>query len=79
MEIDPRFKAARKNASRRRRQSWLVPTLAIGGGSLVLAGIALGLYLSGVLTLGTPEQIVEDEADHDHAADSNAKIGRAHV
>ena len=54
MEIDPRFKAARKNASRRRRKTWLVPVLAVGGAVLAAAGLALGLYLSGMLTLGTP-------------------------
>lgn len=52
MEIDPRFKAARKKAARRRTKSWLVPTLVWGGGSVGLCGAVLALWLSGVLTFG---------------------------
>lgn len=78
MEIDPRFKAARKNASRRRRKTWLVPVLAVGGAVLAAAGLALGLYLSGMLTLGTPVEVAAED-DHDHAAESNAAYASAFV
>lgn len=80
MEIDPRFKAARQNATRRRRKSWLVPSLLLGGGSLALAAVALGLYLSGIITLGTPDQTAtEDQDSHDHAAESTAAYASAFV
>ncbi len=58
MEIDPRFKAAKKNAARRRKKSWLFPSLILGGGFLALVGVFVGLYLTGALTFGN--QVTED-------------------
>ena len=76
MEIDPRFKAAKDRALRRRKKSWLIPTLIWGGGSLVLAGLVLGLYLTGSLTFGS--KIVE-EAPQDAAMEPSGSYASAFV
>jgi len=67
MEIDPRFKAARQKAAIRRRNTWLVPTLLIGGGTAAMGILVLGLYLGGIISFGTAneteEVATEDTAD----------------
>lgn len=55
MEIDPRFKAARKNASRRKMKSWLIPSIIWGSLAVAVIGGGLGLYLSGILTIGSQQ------------------------
>ena len=76
MEIDPRFKAAKDRALRRRKRSWLIPTLVWGGGTLALSGLVLGLYLSGLLTFGT--RLVQ-EAPEDTAPDPSGSYASAFV
>lgn len=72
MEIDPRFKAAKHRAARRRRQTWLGPLLLWGVGSLFLAGAGLGLYFSGLITFGSGRSQVDitevEEATEETAA-----------
>lgn len=72
MEIDPRFKAARKNASRRKTRSWLMPTLLWGGLSLAVLGGGLGFYLSGIITFGSEQTAVIDGTDDHSAEDAGA-------
>ena len=67
MEIDPRFKAARKSAANRRRKTWLLPTIIFGGGGFVLGAVVLGLYLGGVVSFGTASG--PNDASEDIAAD----------
>jgi murein DD-endopeptidase MepM/ murein hydrolase activator NlpD len=73
MEIDPRFKQARQHAAKRRRNTWLMPTLVFGGGAALVA-LVLGLYFGGVLTFGS--QIVtegtEGEISEDGTVDATA-------
>lgn len=54
MEIDPRFKAARQNAERRRKRGGLRGWLIGGGAVLVLLASGVGLWLGGVLTFSAP-------------------------
>ena len=64
MEIDPRFKAARQNAATRRRKSWLVPSLFVGGGGFAAGLLVLGLYFGGVVSFGTatgPDDTATDD------------------
>lgn len=61
MEIDPRFKAARQNARKRKRRGWLIPGLLAGGAVAALAGTGIALWLSGTLTFGSPEAAVDEE------------------
>jgi len=56
MEIDPRFKAAKAESHRRRRNSWLVPLILWSGGALILAGLGTGLYFGGILKFGHPTE-----------------------
>lgn len=56
MEIDPRFKAAKVESRRRRRNSWLVPLILWSGGVLILAGLGTGLYFGGILKFGHPTE-----------------------
>ena len=67
MEIDPRFKAARQKAATRRRNTWLVPSLLFGLGSITVGSLILGLYLGGVISFGTAtstdDTAAEDTAD----------------
>lgn len=67
MEIDPRFKAARQKAAKRRRNTWLVPTLIFSGGSFLVGMLVLGLYFGGIISFGTtnePDEVAaEDTAD----------------
>ncbi len=84
MEIDPRFKSARKSAARRRRNIWLGPLLYGGLGALILIGGGFGLYLAGVVSIGTqtpPDAIATDEAGTDEAsaADTAAAYTSAFV
>lgn len=53
MEIDPRFRQARQQAAKRRRKTWLAPTLIFGGAGLAVAALVMGLYFGGVLSFGT--------------------------
>ena len=69
MQVDPRFKAARKRAASRRRNRWLVPLLLWGGGTLVLGGAVAGLLLSGVVTFGP---VGDDVAGNDPETDAAA-------
>ena len=70
MEIDPRFKAARQKAAKRRRNSWLVPTLIFGGGTFAVGMLVLGLYFGGILSFGSAT--LPDEAIADDTADGAA-------
>ena len=70
MEIDPRFKAARQKAAKRRRNSWLVPTLIFGGGTFAVGVLVLGLYFGGILSFGSAT--LPDEAITDDTADGAA-------
>jgi len=67
MEIDPRFKAARAESRRRRRNSWLVPLILWVGGASVLGGLGTGLYFGGVLTFGHPtaREVAENQGVQD--------------
>ena len=64
MEIDPRFKAARDRSAQRRRNAVAVPVVLWIAGLLAVCGVAMALYLGGVVTVGTPEDPVDmaDEA-----------------
>ena len=65
MEIDPRFKAARQQAVRRRSRGRMGPILA-GVALLVVLGSGLGLWLSGILTFAPPgAQLAEGAAEPD--------------
>lgn len=79
MEIDPRFKAARDSAQKRKRNTWLKPLLIWGGLAFGLTGAGAGLYLSGLLTIGDPGieatgdlAITEGEMQDNAAAYSSA-------
>lgn len=61
MEIDPRFKAARQSAQRRKRKGWLLPGVLAGGLVLGLAGGGAALWFSGLLTFGSPEAAVDED------------------
>jgi hypothetical protein len=79
MEIDPRFKAARANAARRRTRSWLRPLLIWGGLGCGVLALGLGLFLSGVLTFSPPGSSPDDHAgdgltETDASAEENAAI-----
>jgi murein DD-endopeptidase MepM/ murein hydrolase activator NlpD len=62
MEIDPRFRQAREQSSRRRRNRWLLPSLIWGGGLAALTIISAGLWAGGILRLGPslPDQAEVD-------------------
>ncbi len=66
MEIDPRFRQARERAAKRRRKTWLMPTLLFGGAGLVVVA-ATGLYFAGVLSFGS--QIVTEGTEGEVSAD----------
>ena len=72
MEIDPRFKAAKHRAARRRRKTWLLPLMLWGAGSLFLAGAGLGLYFSGLVTFGSGRTQVDITEIEDGVADTAA-------
>ncbi|MFA5537573.1 MAG: M23 family metallopeptidase [Gemmobacter sp.] len=61
MEIDPRFRDARRRAARRRRRPWL----RLGAGALLLACVAAGLWVSGLVTLGPPAGDIADLPDEE--------------
>ncbi len=67
MEIDPRFKAARAEARRRRRNSWLVPTILWSSALIGLGGIGTGLYFGGILKFGHPtaREVAENDGLQD--------------
>lgn len=67
MEIDPRFKAARQNAQKRQRKGGALPWLA-SGLALAVLGLAVGLYLGGVLTFGDPSAALDEEMQVDETA-----------
>lgn len=67
MEIDPRFKAARQKAQKRKSRSLWPLILGLGGG-LLIVGAGLGLYLSGILTFGDPAAAVDEDLQIDEAA-----------
>lgn len=72
MEIDPRFKAARENAARRKRKGWALPLVLCALALLVIGGGGLGLYLSGILTLGRPSAAIDEELHLDETAQIDA-------
>lgn len=78
MQVDPRFKAARKQASRRRRNSWLKPALLWGGlGGALVAGLA-ALIVTGTLRFGPPPPPALDEiGDSTAQIDSGAAYSQA--
>jgi murein DD-endopeptidase MepM/ murein hydrolase activator NlpD len=76
MEIDPRFKAARKHAARRRTRSWLYPLLA-GGAAVLALGLGVALYLGGALAPAPP--VAEAPAEDDLAADPGASYASPFV
>ena len=71
MEIDPRFKSARKSSARRRRNTWLGPLLFWGIGGLLLLGGGAGLYLGGIISIGS-ENPAEDVAVEDPGVPDSA-------
>ena len=75
MEIDPRFKAARQQAQRRRRNSWLVPLILWGGVALGVAGLGAGLYFGGILRFGHPT--AQEVADNDGVQDEGVVMDAA--
>jgi murein DD-endopeptidase MepM/ murein hydrolase activator NlpD len=72
MEIDPRFKAARQNAKRRKRKSWVLPTVVAVLLGFALIGTGTGLYLGGYLHFGT-----QISADDEMQIDEGALIDNA--
>ena len=54
MEIDPRFKQAKKKSSRRKFRQKHGPTLLIGGGVLALGVLIAGVVMSGFITISAP-------------------------
>lgn len=80
MQVDPRFKTARKHASRRRRNTWLKPLLVWGTlGAGTVAGLA-ALILSGTLRFGPPPPPDAAEiADATAQLDSGAAYAQAFV
>lgn len=67
MEIDPRFKAARAESKRRRRNAWLIPAILWGGIAAGLGGIGTGLYFGGILKFGHPtaREVAENDGLQD--------------
>ncbi|GLS86117.1 peptidase M23 [Cypionkella aquatica] len=59
MDIDPRFKAARDRATQRRRNAVAVPVVLWLAGIVAVCGVAVALYLGGVVTVGTPDNPLE--------------------
>lgn len=68
MEIDPRFKAARQKAQRRKRKGWLLPSVVAGVLVALVAGGGIGLYLGGILTFGDPSAALDEEMQIDEGA-----------
>lgn len=62
MEIDPRFRQAKTQSSRRKRNRWLLPSLIWGGGFMGLVILGVGLWAGGILSFG-PERPDQAEAD----------------
>ncbi|SDX63173.1 peptidoglycan DD-metalloendopeptidase family protein [Litoreibacter albidus] len=54
MEIDPRFKQAKKKSSRRKFRQKHGPALLIGGGVLALGVLIAGVVMSGFITISAP-------------------------
>ena len=59
MEIDPRFKAARDRSAQRRSNAAAVRAVLWIAGFVAVCGVAVALYLGGVVTVGTPENPVD--------------------
>lgn len=74
MQVDPRFKAARKRAASRRRNRWLLPSLLWGGGVVLVGGGLAGLMLGGVLTFGP---VGPDAPDTAHTGTDTPENGDA--
>ncbi|MDB5657927.1 MAG: hypothetical protein JWS10_542 [Cypionkella sp.] len=77
MEIDPRFKAARARSAQRRRNAVAVPVVLWVAGLLALCGVAVALYLGGVVTVGTPDDPLEVADDAAPAAYVSAFVDLA--
>lgn len=54
MDIDPRFKQAKKKSSRRKFRQKHGPALLIGGGMLAVIGLVAWIALSGFITISAP-------------------------
>ena len=63
MEIDPRFKAARQHAAKRRSRNLTVAVSLWGGAGFAVAVLGLGFYFSGLVQFGSPEDPEVTEAD----------------
>ncbi|MFT4151156.1 MAG: M23 family metallopeptidase [Paracoccaceae bacterium] len=80
MQVDPRFKAARKHAARRRRNSRLRPVLIWGPLAGGLAAGLAALILSGTLRFGLPPPPdVNEIGDATAQIDSGAAYAQAFV
>ncbi len=79
MEIDPRFKAARQQAVRRRKRGRRGPVLAgLAVAALLCAGGA-GLWLGGILTFGPPGERRQAEDAEALPADPDAAAAAAYA
>lgn len=77
MEIDPRFKAARDRSAQRRSNAVAVRVVLWVAGLLAVCGVALALYLGGVVTVGTPDDPVDVADDTPPAAYVSAFVDLA--
>ncbi|RLJ36300.1 transglycosylase-like protein with SLT domain [Litoreibacter meonggei] len=56
MEIDPRFKQAKKKSSRRKFRQEHGPALLIGSGVLAVIGVIVWIAMSGFITISSPPE-----------------------
>ena len=77
MDIDPRFKAARARSAQRRSNAVAVRVVLWIGAVVALCGVAVALYLGGVVTVGTPDDPVDVADDTPPAAYVSAFVDLA--
>ncbi|MFC3182852.1 peptidoglycan DD-metalloendopeptidase family protein [Cypionkella sinensis] len=77
MDIDPRFKAARARSAQRRSNAVAVRVVLWIGAVVALCGVAVALYLGGVVTVGTPDAPVDVADDTPPAAYVSAFVDLA--
>ncbi|MES2432433.1 MAG: M23 family metallopeptidase [Pseudomonadota bacterium] len=77
MDIDPRFKAARDRSAQRRSNAVAVRAVLWVAGLLAVCGVAVALYLGGVVTVGTPDDPVDVADDTPPAAYVSAFVDLA--
>ena len=77
MEIDPRFKAARDRSAQRRSNAVAVRVVLWIAAGMAVCGVAVALYLGGVVTLGTPENPVDVADETPPAAYTSAFVDLA--